>query len=264
MKRDHIRFRFFTFYMAARLIKLSFFTALLTFFCSIVLAQKKVEFKSEDNILITADLYETENEVSDYIILLHQAGYSRGEYKEIGAKLIKLGFNCLAIDLRIGGEVNYVANETASRMKNGTKQYTMLDTRKDLNAAINYIYSYEKSPRIIVFGSSFSASIALMATSEDPRINAVIAYSPGEFFEPDISVAKAIAGLTKPAYIACPRSEYVYVEKLISNAPKENMTVFSPERGDGLHGAKTLWWESATRNEFWLSLLFFLNDFKKQ
>ncbi len=250
--------------MTARLIKFSIFTALFTAICTLVSAQRKVEFTSEDKILITADLYETENEVSDYIILMHQAGYSRGEYKEIGAKLIKLGFNCLAIDLRIGDEVNYVANETASRLKGGNKQYSMLDTRQDLNAAIDYIYSIEKKPRIIVFGSSFSASIALMAASEDPRIYAAIAFSPGEFFEPDVSVNKSITGLTKPTYIACPRSEYVYIEKLISNAQKDNLTVFSPERGDGLHGAKTLWWESATRNEFWLSLLFFLNDLKKQ
>lgn len=232
--------------------------------CGNLFSQKKVEFTSKDGILITADLYETENEESDYIILLHQAGYSRGEFKEIGSKLIKLGYNCLALDLRIGDEVNFVTNETSARLKTKAKRYTMLDTKLDLDAGIEYLLAKTDSPRITVFGSSFSASIALIAAKEDPRITAAIAFSPGEFFEPELSVNKSIVGLTKPVYVACPRSEYVYVEKLLSNVSKDNLTFFSPERGDGLHGAKTLWWESSTRNEFWLSLLFFLNDQKKQ
>jgi len=257
-------FRFFLFHMTTLLHKQFSFVLIMTFFCLSLSAQKKVTFWTKDSVLITADLYETENNTADYIILMHQEGYSRGEFKEIGSKLIKLGYNCLAIDLRIGEEVNYVVNETVSRLKSTGKQYSMLDTRLDLNASIEYIYTLEKLPKITIFGSSFSASIALISATEDDRVNAVIAFSPGEFFEPDISVNNAIRNLSKPSFIACPKSEYVYVEKLLSKVSTDNLTFFSPERGEGLHGAKTLWWESATRNEFWLSLLFFLNDLKKQ
>lgn len=236
----------------------------MSFFCLSLSAQKKVTFWTKDSVLITADLYETENNVSDYIILIHQEGFSRGEFKEIGSKLIKLGYNCLAIDLRIGDEVNYVVNETVSRLKSTGKQYSMLDTRLDLNASIEYLYSIEKLPKITTFGSSFSASIALISATEDDRVKAVIAFSPGEYFEPEISVNNTIKNLLKPTYVACPKSESVYVKNIIRYISTDNLTFFTPERGDGLHGAKTLWWESATRNEYWLSLLFFLNDLKKQ
>jgi hypothetical protein len=39
-----------------------------------------------------------------YILLSHQAGSNRAEYAPIAPRLVKPGFNCLAIDQRSGGE----------------------------------------------------------------------------------------------------------------------------------------------------------------
>lgn len=227
-------------------------------------SQKKVEFYSADSILITADLYETEETSYNYLILLHQADYSRGEYKEIAARLIKLGYNCLAVDLRLGNEVNYVQNETSARLKEKNQTFTQLDVKKDINASIEYVKSLGDSTRISLFGSSFTASLALIVANENSSIVSAIAFSPGEFFEPTLSVRNSISSISKPCYIASPKSEYPYIETLIEDINKKHLTVFIPERGDGLHGAKTLWWESSTRNEYWLSLLFFLNDLKNE
>jgi len=229
-----------------------------------VFSQKRVEFSSADSLLITADLYETENDTKNFIILLHQAEYSRGEYKEIATRLIKLGFNCLAIDMRSGGEVNYVRNETAIRAKDASMNTSFLECQKDIDAALAYTKTTFADPEITLFGSSFSAALALLTAVKDTSVKAVIAFSPGEFFEPEISVAKSLPALHIPCYIASPKSEYPYIEKLTAKMPKDNVVIYTPERGDGLHGAKTLWWESSTRNEFWLSLLFFLNDIKDE
>ena len=79
------------------------------------MGQIKVKFQSKDDITITADCYKVD-ESSPYILLFHQAGSSRGEYKEIAGKLTNLGYNCLAVDLRSGNEVNNVVNETARRL----------------------------------------------------------------------------------------------------------------------------------------------------
>ena len=74
--------------------------------------KEKVSFPSEDGIEITADKYLV-NEEYPYILLFHQAGSSRGEFRDVAEKFLKLRYNCLAVDLRSGDNANFVNNETA-------------------------------------------------------------------------------------------------------------------------------------------------------
>ena len=71
-----------------------------------------ITFKASDGINITADLFMVHEASAPFIILYHQAGYSRGEYLSIAPQLNALGFNCMAIDQRSGDSVNKVPNET--------------------------------------------------------------------------------------------------------------------------------------------------------
>lgn len=224
------------------------------------MSQELVTYISPDKLTITADFYETEKDSHKWMLMFHQAEYSRGEYKEIARKMIKINYNCLAVDMRSGGEVNYVSNETATEAKNIGLPTTLFDCQKDILATIEYVKSRDKDAEIILFGSSFSASLCLLVAKQRPDIKAVIAFSPGEFFEPKIIVKNAIANLKIPVYAGCSKSEYNYVKDLLSKVKSPKMVIFKPEKGDGLHGAKNLWWESQTRNEFWLTLLFFLNN----
>ena len=212
--------------------------------CLSVYTQELVNFNASDNLKITADLYETEKESDKWMIMVHQAEFSRGEFKEAARRMIKVGYNCLAVDLRSGGEVNFVQNETAA-------------LAKELG------YPKNKNAQITLFGSSFSASFCLKLAKERNDLTCVIAFSPGEFFEPAFSVKQAISGLQLPVYIGCAKSEFEYVKELASLISSKKKVIFKPERGEGLHGSKTLWWESPTRDEFWLSLLFFLNGLNK-
>jgi len=221
-------------------------------------SQEIVRFKTSDNLQITADLYETESQSDKWMIMTHQAEFSRGEFKEAARRMIKLGYNCLAIDLRSGGEVNYVPNETAALAKELGFPQTFLDCEKDILAAIDYVYSRSKNAQLTLFGSSFSASLCLKIAKERSDIYALILFSPGEFFEPKISMKQTANGLKIPIFAGCPKSEYSYVKELLSGVKSPKLVIFKPDRGEGLHGSKTLWWESSTRNEFWLSLLFFL------
>ena len=108
-------------------------------FANTSIAQQKVTIPSKDSLPITADMYSVD-ESKPYIILCHQAGYSRGEYKEIATKLNKLGYNCLAIDLRSGGEVNGIKNETAAAALKKKKPQGYLDAEQDIVAALDYLY----------------------------------------------------------------------------------------------------------------------------
>jgi alpha-beta hydrolase superfamily lysophospholipase len=97
-----------------KVVFLAFFSFCL---CLNSIAQEKINFTASDHLKISADLY-LKDQTLPFIILCHQANSSRGEYFEIASRLQKLGYNCLAIDLRAGESMNYVKNETAERAKN--------------------------------------------------------------------------------------------------------------------------------------------------
>ena len=161
-------------------------------------AQEKVTFSAEDGLKITADLYET-NPANPYILLFHQAGYSRGEYRQIANKILKFGYNCLAVDLRAGGEVNYIQNHTALLAVQQGYSVDYLSSKKDIEAAIKWVKERSKEP-VVLFGSSFSASLSLLVAKNNPDVNAVIAFSPGEFFAPELTIRSEIKNFEKPVF----------------------------------------------------------------
>ena len=102
------------------------FTLILSFSCILSYGQKTIEYPSKDGLKITADLYESKKSNSDtFILLFHQAGWSRGEYNETAPKLNNLGYTCLAVDQRSGGEVNNVTNQTHLRAEKANKEKTL-------------------------------------------------------------------------------------------------------------------------------------------
>ncbi|MBI5218082.1 MAG: dienelactone hydrolase family protein [Bacteroidia bacterium] len=221
-------------------------------------AQTKITFPSTDKLTITADLYESDKK-APYIILFHQAGYSRGEYKETASKITKLGYNCLAVDLRSGEEVNYIRNETALEAKKKNLQTGYLDAKNDMTAAIDYAYNKSNKP-VIVFGSSYSASLSLVLAKGNSKVKAVVAFSPGEYFDTALNVQETLKGFDKPVFAASSKKEYPYLEELMTNVTKDK-TLFQPQSGDGEHGSKALWKSNKSNNEYWMSLMVFLKKY---
>lgn len=222
-------------------------------------AQEKVIFTAGDGLKITADLYET-NSSKPYIILLHQAGYSRGEYLQIANKIIKFGYNCLAVDLRSGGEVNFIQNHTALLAIQQGYAADYLSSEKDILAAINWVKVRSKEP-VVLFGSSFSASLCLLIAKENPDVKAVIAFSPGEFFGPELSIQSEIKNLNIPVFAASSQREYHYLDTLLQFVPVTNKTLFAPQHG-GEHGAKALWKSNPNNQEYWLALTMFFSKIR--
>ncbi|MBN1115599.1 MAG: dienelactone hydrolase family protein [Bacteroidales bacterium] len=223
-------------------------------------SQEKVSFYAEDSLKITADLYLLENR-KPFIVLLHQAGSGRGEYNEIAPKLNKLGYNCLAVDLRSGQKSNSKQNETAERAKEGKYPNKYLDAVRDIDASINYVRKFNKLP-VVLFGSSYSASLALLQAAKSDEISAVIAFSPGEYFQPELEVREEISSLNKPLFIASTKREYNYVKELVADTNSE-ISFFKPSEGDGVHGASALWEKSNASEECWLNLSFFFRKLKE-
>ena len=112
------------------------------------LCQHKVTFLASDSLKITADIY-LKNYNYPFILLFHQNCYSSGEYVEIAGKLLNLDYNCLAVDLRSGGKVNYNKNETAFRAQEKNMSCKLIDSKKDILAALDrYLIFYIQIPSL--------------------------------------------------------------------------------------------------------------------
>jgi hypothetical protein len=230
----------------------------LSFIRGSISGQEKVNFLSEDSLKITADLYLKDYNLP-FILLFHQDGASRGEYNEIAARLMKLDYNCLAVDLRAGEKMNYVTNETAERARIEKIPHSLLDAKKDIEASIKFIRKFNLKP-VVLFGSSYSASLCLVVATGNRDVSAVIAFSPGEFFRPELVVKNAIAGVRQPLFVSATRLEYEFVQQMLSGIADENKYIYTPSKGKGEHGARMLWQTCDSSNECWLELMLF---FKK-
>jgi dienelactone hydrolase len=224
-------------------------------------AQLKVTFPSKDEVTITADWYPVNSE-SKTILLCHQNGFSRGEYLETAKKLNMLGFNCLALDQRVGKEVNGIENETAKDALAKGKTLSYTNAEQDIIAAVDWLFAkYNK--RIIVLGSSYSASLALKVAKENNLVFAVAAFSPGEYFDDKNFVSKNINGLEKPVFLTSSREEAPAVTDLTKDVMSAIKIQFIP-KGAGDHGSKVLWSKSKENQDYWAALVSFLNRMKKE
>jgi len=232
------------------------FLPVILLFCFLqVSAQQKIEFPSKDGLEITANLFLV-SDTLPYMILCHQAGYSRGEYDETNKKFSKFMYNCLAIDLRSGDEVNGVKNETAARAKEKNKPTGYLDAEQDILAAIDYAFAKSKK-KVILVGSSYSASLVLKIAAKDERVKAVLAFSPGEYFGKAYSLKDNIKSIPVPVFTASSKEEGPALTKLMDNIQAPKKQQFTPaSKGD--HGSKALWKENQNAHEYWLAILMFM------
>lgn len=239
-------------------MRVAFFLTVSILLNNLTHGQERVSFKASDGLSITADLYLTD-EKKPFILLFHQAESSRGEYVDIAPKLVKLGYNCIAVDLRSGQKSNYVKNETAKRAGEQKLGTSFIDAEKDILASIEFVKRYNHLP-VILFGSSYSASLSLMVAAENNRVSSVIAFSPGEYFMPQLMVQDKITSLDLPVFIASSDFEYENVKEITSGVISEKKVLFKPTNGRGAHGAKALWETSDASSEYWLILTHFFRN----
>lgn len=231
------------------------FSILILFFSIIAKSQTTFFIVGKDGVPVTVDLYAADTS-KPFIILFHQARYSRGEYKETALKLNKMGYNCLAVDLRSGKEVKGIKNETAEVALSRNKATNYIDAEQDMITAIDYIYQQTNTPMIIL-GSSYSASLALKIAASSDKVAKVIAFSPGEYFGNELKIANYVSKINVPTFITSSKKESEGVKQLISLNNSGKITHYIP-RGEGKHGSSALWDDTSNHQEYWLALMMFL------
>ena len=203
-------------------------------------AQKTIDFPSKDGLLITADHYEAKGSET-FILLFHQAGWSRGEYKEIAPKLNTLGYSCLAIDQRSGGAVNSMTNQTNQRAVAAGKETTYLDAYQDIEATVAYVKKAYSPKKIIIWGSSYSSSLVLKYAGDHPyQIDAAMAFSPGEYFGKDDFIKNSAAHIKVPTFITSAQNEQDNWAAINQAIPTTTKVTYVPATA-GNHGSRALW-----------------------
>lgn len=219
--------------------------------------QSTITFPAPDGLSITADIAMVDTSAPT-IILCHQAGWSRGEYKEIAPKLNEMGYNTLAIDQRSGGEINGVVNETARRAEKKGLATGYLDARQDIEAALNYVEDSLKTDAYL-WGSSYSAGLVLMIANDNPRVLKVLSFSPGEYYGSNDYLSSRVNSLNIPVFITSAKGEVQDIVPIYTAIPSGDKVFFGP-KGEGEHGSRNLWDDKPDHAEYWDAVKTFLGS----
>ena len=210
---------------------------------------------SKDSLPIMIDIYEVDNK-KPTVLLCHQAGFSRGEYKDTAIKLMELDFSCVAIDQRSGNEANGVVNKTVIAAKERGLPTTYLDAKQDIEAAIDYMYKINNQQPIILVGSSYSATLALLIGKNSEKVKKIAAFSPGEYYK-TIDVKNTIKGLSKPTFVTSSKKETAALVELVSLINPSYITHFKPTV-EGIHGSRALWSSTNGNDAYWVAFSNFM------
>lgn len=222
-----------------------------------VRSQKTVRFTSGDGLEVTADLYEKEK-ADTFIILFHQAGWSRGEYKEIAPKLNGMGYSCLAVDLRSGGEVNGIKNRTYGNAASAGKPTKYKDAFQDIEASVSYVKTTYNPKKVILWGSSYSSALVLKYSGDHPdSVNGVLSFAPGEYFGSKDYITKSAKNIKAPVFITSAKSEYKSWKAIYAAIPTSTKRSYLPET-PGNHGSRALWEKFEDHAGYWEAVIDFL------
>jgi dienelactone hydrolase len=221
-----------------------------------------VELTSSDKVRVTAEAYRAKSP-RGCILMVHQSGSSRGEFRTIAPELVKEGFTTLAIDGRWGRRDywNAVWNETARRYgtievmdRKDTEAARKIESTNDIIAGANWL-KVNGCRSIIVWGSSIHANAVMKLASTEPALlKAAVAFSPGDYrgryAEGEM---RAIAERIKvPTFIAIAADEEDIASPVYQGVAPERLTLY---RSIGRHGSAILFEDPMA----WRELKAFLN-----
>ncbi len=221
-------------------------------------AQETLTFPSKDGLSVTADYYQKQG-ASTFILLFHQAGWSRGEYKEIAPKLNAMGYSCMAVDLRSGGSVNNVVNRTNQKAGKANKPTAFVDAYQDIDAAVSYVKNTYKPKKIILWGSSYSSALVLKYAGDYPEaVQAVLSFSPGEYFGKKDYISSSAKNIKVPTFITSSKNEAGSWKSIHAAIATDSKTSYLPKTR-GNHGARALWAKFDDHTGYWEAVKSFLN-----
>jgi alpha-beta hydrolase superfamily lysophospholipase len=199
-----------------------------------VVRKEAVQFAAADGVKLFGE-YTEPADARALILLFHQADSGQGEYLTIVPALTSKGFATLTLDQRSGGDL-YGGNWTVKALGRSTGY---AEAKPDLEAALGWAKA-RKLP-VLLWGSSYSASLAMMVAAERPGVAGVLAFSPGEYFDSKAEVREAAAKLRVPLFVASANDaeEVAAAKALFDAAPAELKMRYEPRKPTP-HGSSAL------------------------
>jgi pimeloyl-ACP methyl ester carboxylesterase len=189
---------------------------------------------AKDKTRVYASFYRAMNNNSKIALLFHQAESNRMEYEPLLSTLHIAGFDTLAVDQRSGGTRWGADNMTVKRIGESSEY---AEAYPDLAAALNYAIK-RKYKTILLVGSSYSASLAIVLASRNPiDVAAVAAFSPGEYFPNKNWIKNSAGNLRMPLYVTAATNEKQRVEEVLINTDGKDVIYYQPLHS--VHGAST-------------------------
>jgi dienelactone hydrolase len=214
-----------------------------------------ISFRSRDGLMLSADLYMPHERTAPFILLFHQAKWSRGEYREIAPRLNELGFNCMAVDLRSGNALNGIRNNSYRNALEKGKKTRYRDAAPDILASIDRARRYYVKGKLLAWGSSYSATLLLQLMGSQPElVDAALAFSPGDYFP------IRGEGIEQPVFITSAKNEKDNWWEIYQAIPAAGKAYFLPET-DGNHGSRALWKQFSDSEAYWQAVKPFLKKF---
>lgn len=198
----------------------------------------QVQLQAADGVAVFGTYYPAMDPKA-LILLFHQAGANRGEYATIAPRLVKAGYSALAIDQRSGGGMFDTDNVTVDKLGHSADY---LDALQDLEAALAWAHADGRDAPVLVWGSSYSAALVFLLVARHPgAIDAVLAFSPGEYLGKPHLVRDAAAKVTVPVYVTSARDdeEIAAAKGIVDATASSSRTQFVPKIA-GVHGSSTL------------------------
>ncbi len=223
---------------------------------------KEIEFPAPDGLTVTAEMYGPHGLSAPWIVVCHQARWSRGEYRETAPRLTALGFNVLALDQRSGGAVNDVPNKTAARAEEKKLPTGYLDAEGDILAGLEWVKEFG-AKKVVLIGSSYSASLAIKIAAEHPDlVHAVGSFSPGEYFGKDQPklIETAASKIACPTFLTSSKDEVPRWQPFFAAIPGDEgkLKWSHTPKVDGQHGSRSLWSQFEGSREVWAAFTPFL------
>lgn len=197
-----------------------------------------VTIVASDGVAISGDSYRATSPTAPVILLFHQAGSGKSEYAPIAPRLVALGYNALAIDQRSGGDLYAPPNETVRNLGHSAPY---LDVLRDMEAALAWAKRTYPGAPIYAWGSSYSASLVFALAARHPHdIAALVAFSPGEYFDDKRFVRNAAKRVRVPVFVdsASDPAEIRSAREIVEATRSRVRERYEPHAG--IHGSSTL------------------------
>jgi len=199
------------------------------------LPPEDVEIRAADDGVVYGRYYGIESDKPGPIVLLfHQAGSNAAEYQPIAPRLQALGYAALAIDQRSGGRRFGRDNATVEARGDSTGFGAAYP---DLEAAL--AWAQERHPRVVAWGSSYSAALVFRLGAEHgDELHALLAFSPGEYFEDEGQVAGWASRCALPVFVSSAPGKEVAAAEALASAAGGRAQHHVPKKG--VHGSSML------------------------